>query len=49
MQVAMIGQSERVHPMLNRAIDQLANVTGAIQEAVMAMAMKMDEGLGGSI
>ena len=43
MQVAVIGQRQGIHSAFFCAVDQFIDRTGAIQQAVVAMAMKMDK------
>jgi hypothetical protein len=46
MKVPVVGQRQRIHAMLLAALDEFADVTGAVQQAVMAVAVEVDKGPG---
>ena len=41
MQVAMVGDSKCIHPVLDRSLYQSGDRAGAVEQAVMGMAVKM--------
>ena len=45
VQIAVIGQRQRVHPVVRRALDQPVDRTGTVQQAVVAVAMQMTKRL----
>jgi hypothetical protein len=46
MEVPVVGQRERIHAVLLAAFDEFSDVTGAIEQAVMAVAVEVDKGPG---
>ena len=44
MQVPVIGQRQGIHSVIDAAIDQLSDVPGTVQQAVVAVAMQVGEG-----
>ena len=44
VQIAVIGERQGIHPQLFGPIDQLLDRAGAVEQAVMAVAMQMYEG-----
>ena len=45
MQVAMVGERQSVHAAFFGTVDQFVNRSRAVQEAIVAVAMKMNKGL----
>ncbi len=43
VQVAVVGQRQRVHAVIDAAIDQFADVAGPVEQAVVAVAMQVGE------
>ena len=43
----MIGDRQRGHPQRLGALDQVRDLAGPVQQAVMAVAVEMDEGAAG--
>ncbi len=46
VQIAVVGQGQRIHAVIYGALDQPVNRTGTIEQAVVAVAMQMDKTAG---
>ena len=47
VEIAVVGDRQGIHPQLLRPVDQPFDRTGPVEEAVVAVAVEMDEGAGG--